>query len=143
MPIKKGDKIKIEYEGKLEDGTVFDSSENQGEPLEFEVGGQILMEEFENAVIGMDVGDEKEFQLQPQEAYGEYNDQLIKKVPKDQLPKTEELKEGMMLILGLPNGVQIPASVLEVTEDEVTIDLNHPLAGKVLNFKVKIVEILT
>ena len=141
MPVKKGDKIKIEYEGKLEDGTVFDSSENQGEPLEFEVGGKILMEEFENAVIGMEVGDEKEFSLEPQDAYGDYNDQLIKTVPKDQLPKSQELEKGMMLVMGLPNGIQIPASVLDVTDDSVTIDLNHPLAGKKLHFKVKIVDI--
>lgn len=141
MPVKKGDKVTVEYEGKLQDGTVFDSSENHDEPLEFEVGGQNLMEGFENAVIGMEKGEEKEFQLKPDEAYGEYNDQLIKQVPKNQLPQDEEIEAGMMLVMGLPNGIQIPAQIVEVTDDTVTIDLNHPLAGKILNFKIKLVEI--
>jgi FKBP-type peptidyl-prolyl cis-trans isomerase 2 len=141
MPVKKGDKVKVEYEGTLEDGTVFDSTKEHGEPLEFEVGGEQLMEGFENAVIGMETGDEKEFSLKPSDAYGDYNDQLIKKVPKDQLPKEEEVHEGMFLVLGLPNGVQIPAQILEVADDTVTIDLNHPLAGKELFFKVKILDI--
>jgi len=141
MPVKKGDKIKVEYEGTLEDGTVFDSSEKQGEPLEFEVGGGVLMEAFEDNVVGMDKGDEKEFTLKPDEAYGEYNDDLIKSVPKDKLPTEEEIQEGMMIVLGLPNGIQIPAQIVEVTDDNVKIDLNHPLAGKVLTFKVKVVEI--
>ena len=141
MPVKKGDKIKVEYEGTLEAGTVFDSSEKQGEPLEFEVGGGVLMEAFEDNVVGMEKGDEKKFTLKPDEAYGEYNDDLIKSVPKDKLPAEEEIQEGMMIVLGLPNGIQIPAQIVDVTDENITIDLNHPLAGKVLTFKVKVVEI--
>jgi FKBP-type peptidyl-prolyl cis-trans isomerase 2 len=141
MPVKKGDTIKVEFEGKLEDGTVFDSSENYEDALEFEVGGGQLMEGFEDAVVGMEEGDEKEFQLNPDDAYGEYNEELIKKVPKDQLPQDREIKEGLILVLGLPNGIQIPAQIVGVADDTVTIDLNHPLAGKVLNFKIKVLEI--
>jgi FKBP-type peptidyl-prolyl cis-trans isomerase 2 len=141
MPVKKGDKIKVDYEGKLNDGTVFDSSEKHGEPIEFEVGGQQLMEAFENAVIGMEVGEEKEFSVKAEEAYGDYNDQLVKSVPREQLPKDQNLEEGMMLVMGLPNGIQITAQITEVKDDTVTLDLNHPLAGKDLNFKVKIVDI--
>ncbi len=141
MPIKKGDKIKVEYEGTLDDGTVFDSTEKHGEPLEFEVGSGQLIPGFDNAVLGLKKGDEKEIKLEPEEAYGEYNSELKKKIPKEQLPQNEELKPGMMLILTLPNEVQITALVSELDEEMVTIDLNHPLAGKTLNFKIKVVDI--
>ncbi len=139
MPVKNGDKVKVEYEGTFDDGTVFDSSEKCGAPLEFEVGAGQIIPGFENAVMGMEKGEEKEFKLEPSDAYGDRNPQLVQKIPKDQLPK--EVMPGMMLMIGLPNGVQIPVKVTDVTDEEVTIDLNHPLAGKALNFKIKIVDI--
>jgi FKBP-type peptidyl-prolyl cis-trans isomerase 2 len=141
MPIKKGDKVKVEYKGTLSDGTVFDSTEKHGAPLEFEVGSQQLMEGFENAIIGMEKGEEKEFSLTSDEAYGEYNEELVKSVPRDQLPKDQDFEAGNMLVMGLPNGIQITAQITEITEDIVTLDLNHPLAGKDLTFKVKIVDV--
>jgi len=143
MPLEKGDKVKIEYVGTLEDGTVFDSTEKAGEPLEFEVGSKIVLESFENEIIGMEEGDEKEFKLSPQDAYGEYTEGLTKELPKDQLPPDLEIEVGMILVMNLPDGVQIAAKIVEITDDVVKIDLNHPLAGKELNFKVKIVEIIT
>ena len=141
MPVKKGDKIKVEYEGRLEDGTVFDSSKTHGAPLEFEVGGRKVIKGFDDGVLGMEVGEEKEIRIEPKDAYGDRNPELIKKVPKDQLPKEHELKPGMMLLMGMPNGAQLPVTITEVGDKEVTLDLNHPLAGKTLIFKVKVVEI--
>ncbi len=141
MAIKTGDKIKVEYEGKLEDGTVFDSSEKHGNPLEFEVGAKQVIKGFEDAVIGMEKGEEKEITLKPSEAYGDQNPQLVKKVPKEHLPKDKELKPGMMLLMKLPNGAQIPAKITEVGNKEVTLDLNHPLVGKTLIFKIKVADI--
>ena len=141
MAIKKGDKIKVEYTGTLEDGTVFDSSEKHGKPLEFEVGSGQLIKGFDEAVVGMNKGDEKEIKLQPAEAYGEPKPEMHKKVPRDQLPKEPEPKVGMMLAVGLPNGMQLPAKIMEVSETDITIDLNHPLAGKVLNFKLKVLDV--
>jgi len=141
MPIKKGDKVKVEYTGTLEDGTVFDSSEKHGKLLEFEVGSGQIIPGFDNAMIGMEKGQEKEIKLQPAEAYGEPNSKLVQNVPKDKLPKDQEIKQGMVLVLKAPNGMQTPARVTGETKDSVTIDLNHPLAGKVLNFKIKVVEI--
>ena len=143
MSIKKGDKIKVDYTGTLDDGTVFDSSEKHGESLEFEVGSGQLIKGFDDAVIGMKKGDEKEVHLKPNEAYGDYNDKLVKQVPKDQMPKIDDIEVGMMLMLTLPSGVQITASVTELDDDSVTLDLNHPLAGKKLNFNIKIVEIVS
>lgn len=143
MPIKNGDKVKVEYTGSFEDGTIFDSTEKHGKPLEFEVGAGRVIKGFENALIGMKKGKEKKIKLKPAEAYGDHNPQLIKKIPREQLPKDKELKPGMLLIMGLPNGSQFPVKIIEVTEQEVTLDLNHPLAGKILNFKIKVVEIST
>ncbi len=140
MPIKKGDKIKVDYTGTLDDGTVFDSSEGK-QPLEFEVGAGNIIKGFDSAVIGMEKGEEKEIKIPPAEAYGDSNPELIKKFPRDKLPSDKEPKQGMMLVLGTPDGKKIPAKIAEVNEKEVTLDLNHPLAGKALNFKIKIVEI--
>jgi FKBP-type peptidyl-prolyl cis-trans isomerase 2 len=138
MPIKKGDKIKVEYEGTFEDGTVFDSSKYHG-PLEFEVGCGQIIPGFEDAVVGMESGDEKEFGLSPNDAYGDYDPELMHKVPRDQIPVN--VTPGTILVATLPNGLQAPVKVVEVTEEWVTIDMNHPLAGKKLNFKIKILDI--
>ncbi len=140
--VKKGDKVKIDYTGTLEDGTVFDTSEKHGAPLEFEVGSGQVIQGFDDAVIGMKVGEEKEFELKPEEAYGEINPDLVKDMPKDKFQSDMELEEGMMLLIAMPNGAQLPARVVELGDDTVKLDLNHPLAGKTLKFKVKLVEIV-
>ena len=137
--IKKGDKVKVEYTGKLEDGTVFDSSEGKA-PLCFEVGAQQVIPGFEKAVEGMKKDEEKEFTLKVDEAYGPVKEEMVQEIPRDKLPAEPEPKEGMMLMMQAPTGQQIPAKVTEVTDTEVTLDLNHPLAGKTLNFKIKLVE---
>jgi FKBP-type peptidyl-prolyl cis-trans isomerase 2 len=139
MAVKQGDKVKIEYTGKFDDGTVFDSSEKHGKPIEFEVGAKQVVPGFENAVLHMEEGEEKSFVLKPSEAYGEVNEQMVQKLPKDKLPA--DVKEGMVLGMNLPNGGQLPAKVLEVNDDEVMLDLNHPLAGKTLHFEIKVIGI--
>ena len=141
MVVKQGDKVKVEYTGTLDDGSVFDASKNHGAPLEFEVGAKQVIPGFESAIVGMKKGEEKKVKLKPAEAYGDYNPQLIKRLPKEKLPQDKELKKGMMLVMGLPNGAQMPARITEVTDDSVSIDLNHPLAGKELNFEIKVLEI--
>ncbi len=141
MTVKEGNKVKIEYTGTLDDGMVFDSSEKHKKPLEFEVGSKQVIKGFEDAVKGMAEGEEKEIKLEPQDAYGNLNPDLVKKVPKEQLPTDKELKSGMVLLASLPNGTQLPCKVTKVEDKEVTLDMNHPLAGKKLNFKIKVVEI--
>ena len=140
MVVKKGSKVKIEYTGTLDDGTVFDSSEKHGKPLEFEIGAGMVIPGFEKAIMKMKKGEENKITLKPAEAYGDPNPQLVKKIPKDQLPKDKELKPGMLLGIGLPTGQQIPARITAVDDKEVTLDLNHPLAGKTLHFKIKLVD---
>ena len=140
MVVKKGDKIKVEYTGSFESGEVFDASEKHGKPLEFEAGVGMVVPGFDAGVIGMDVGEGKTITLKPEEAYGMPNEQAIQKVPKDKFPA--EAKEGMMIGVPLPNGQQMPAKITKIDDNEVTIDMNHPMAGKTLVFKIKIVEIL-
>lgn len=140
MAIEKGQKVKVEYTGTFEDGEVFDSSEKHGQPLEFIVGAGQMIPGFDAAVVGMEKDEVKDIKLNPEEAYGEHNPQLVQKVPIDQLPKDPKPSVGMMLAVGLPNGQQLPAKITEVTDADVTIDVNHPMAGKVLNFNIKIVE---
>lgn len=141
MAIKKGDIIKVEYTGMLEDGSVFDSTEkNGGVPIKFEVGAGKLIKGFDDAVVGKEVDAEFEVSIEPTDAYGEYREGMSQVVPKDQFPKEAEPKEGMMIMVMGPGGRPMPASIGKVEEDNVTIDLNHPLAGQVLKFKIKILE---
>ncbi len=141
MAVKKGNKVTIEYEGKLEDGTVFDSSKNHKDALEFEAGSGQVIKGFDEAVMEMEKGQEKEFKINPENAYGEYHQELIKEIPRNVLPQDKEPKEGMMLLMSSPDGHQIPARICKVTKENVSLDLNHPLAGKKLIFKIKILEV--
>ncbi len=143
MSIKKGDKVKVEYEGKLESGEVFDSSKHgdHSHPLEFTVGAGQVVPGFDKAVVGMEKDGEKEFKITPDEGYGQPNPEMTKEIPRNVLPKEQEPKEGMTLVMGTPDGHQIPAKIKSVGKDTVTIDLNHPLAGKNMIFKIKVIEV--
>jgi len=138
---KKGDKVKVEYVGTLEDGTIFDSSEKHEAPLEFVLGEGHIIEGFDNAVEGMKIGEEKQITLTPNQAYGEYNPELIKDVPKEVFPQDQTIQKGMVFMLNLPSGQQVPAKISDIKDQEVTIDLNPPLAGKTVIFKIKLLAI--
>ncbi|MGB6463415.1 MAG: peptidylprolyl isomerase [Nitrosotalea sp.] len=141
MEVKAGNKVKVEYVGKLDDGSVFDSSEDHGKPLEFEVGSGHVIKGFDDAVLGMNEGDEKEFTIQPAQAYGQHDSTLVQKVPREVFPQEAEITAGLLFEAGLPTGEKVPAMITAVDEGIVTVDLNHPLAGKTLNFKIKLKEI--
>lgn len=141
--VKKGDTVQVEYEGTLEDGSVFDcTAKHNGQPLEFEAGSGKMIKGFDEAVLGMKKGETKTIKLPPEQAYGQPNPALFQKVPRAHMPKESEPKAGMMLIASLPTGEQIPARIVEVSKDRVTLDFNHPLAGQTLTFKIKIVGII-
>lgn len=140
MVVKKGDKVKVHYTGTLDDEVVFDSSEGR-EPLEFEVGSGKIIKGFDEAVIGMKVNEEKTFHIKPEDAYGMHNPQLIRKIPIAVLPKDREPQVGMILSLVRADGIKMEAKIVEVTDSEVSADLNHPLAGKKLTFKIKLISI--
>ncbi len=141
MTIKTGDKVKLEYTGTLDDGTVFDSSAEHGNPLEFEVGGGQVIKGFDDAVLGMNESEEKQFSILPADAYGEHDPTLVQKVPREAFPQDAELVPGLLFEAGLPTGEKVPATITEVQGGIVLVDLNHPLAGKRLNFKIKISSI--
>ena len=140
MKAEEGKKVKVHYKGTLDDGTQFDTTEGK-EPLEFVVGENRIIPGFEQSVSGMEEGEEKDFKLSPDQAYGERNEQLVQEVQKSQLPENMEVKEGMMLMLKGPDGQQMPAKVVEDKGETFTLDINHPLAGQNLNFNVKLEKV--
>jgi len=141
MTVENGDTVTVSYTGKFADGEVFDSSEKQGKALEIEVGTGKIIPGLEKALLGMKEGEQKVAVIKAEEGYGKRTDELIKKVPREGLPKDQEPKVDMMLMVGLPNGQQIPAKIVKVEDKEITLDLNHPLADKDLHFDVTIDKI--
>lgn len=143
MKINKGNQVKLDYEGKLENGEIFDTSTHgdHSHPLDFEVGSGQVIKGFDDAVIGMSVGEEKEFSIEAENAYGSYDESLEKELPKNILPDGQEPEEGMVLVMATPDGQKVPVKIKKVEKDSILIDLNHPLAGKKLIFKIKILEI--
>lgn len=137
---KKGDRVKVHYTGKLHDGSVFDSSRDR-EPLEFELGGGMMIKGFDIAVTGMKVGETKTAEINADNAYGEHNSEMVIEVPKDQLPPDLKPEVGQQLGMQQPNGQSVPVRVTKVEEGSIEIDANHPLAGKDLIFDLELVEI--
>mgnify|MGYP003574877766 FL=1 len=138
--VKKGDKIKVHYHGKLSNGETFDSSEGR-EPLEFEVGSGMVIPGFDEGVTGMSVGDKKTITIPFAEAYGPVNPDMVVDMPKDRFPPEMELAIGMPLVMSDQNGQQFQVTVTEIKEDSILLDANHPLAGKDLTFDLELVEI--
>ncbi|MBI4149997.1 peptidylprolyl isomerase [Candidatus Woesearchaeota archaeon] len=138
--VKEGDVIKVHYTGTFDDGTVFDSSEGR-DPLEFTVGKGTVIKGFDDGVRDMNVSQEKTIKVTSADGYGERDSSLVKAVPRKMLPPDLEPKPGMILSMRAPTGQQFMVKVDKVEGEQVYLDLNHPLAGKNLNFKLKIVEI--
>jgi peptidylprolyl isomerase len=137
---KEGDTVKTHYTGKLDDGTEFDSSAG-GEPLEFVLGSGQVIPGFESAVEGMAVGDSKTVRIEADNAYGPRHDQLVQEVPRSALPEELTPEEGMTLQSTTPDGQVAMLKVTEVSEETITVDANHPLAGEALNFEIELVAI--
>ncbi|NBD28643.1 MAG: peptidylprolyl isomerase [Alphaproteobacteria bacterium] len=138
--VKAGDTVAIHYTGTLTSGETFDSSEGR-EPLEFTVGSGQIIPGLDNAVPGMTVGDKKTVEVPCAEAYGDADPNARQAVPREQVPPEIPLEMGMQLQMQSPDGQAIPVTVVELTDEEVTLDANHPLAGKDLNFEIELVEI--
>lgn len=139
MAIKQGDTVFVHYTGTLEDGTEFDSSDGR-EPLEFVMGGGMILPGFEKAVQGKEVGDKVSVSIAPEDAYGEHNDEMVIIVPRSEVPDHIDPEEGMMLQLTLEEG-ELDVVISRVTDEDVELDGNHPLAGKRLNFAIEVVEV--
>ena len=138
--VKKGDTVRIHYHGKLTDGTTFDSSEGR-EPLEFEVGGGMVIPGFDAGVTGMTVGEKKTITIPADEAYGQKQEEMIMEFPKERFPADMVPEVGMQLNMSNDQGQTFPVLIADVKEDVVILDANHPLAGEDLTFDLELVEI--
>ncbi|MEM1407332.1 MAG: peptidylprolyl isomerase [Bacteroidota bacterium] len=138
--VKKGDKVKVHYTGKLNNGEVFDSSVGKS-PLEFEVGAGMMIAGFDAAVNGMKVGDKKVAEIPASEAYGDVNEKMIVDISRSQLPTDLVPEIGQQLAMQQPNGQSVPVTVTQVQKDSITIDANHSLAGKDLIFEIELIGI--
>lgn len=139
MKVTKGRKVAVHYRGALDNGEEFDSSEGR-EPLEFVVGDGEMIPGFEKAVLGMEAGQSRTVRLDPEDAYGPYEDGLVVEGPRNSFPDGE-LKVGQSYTVHLHSGQEAVGRVLRIGEETVTLDFNHPLAGKRLTFHVRVVSV--
>jgi FKBP-type peptidyl-prolyl cis-trans isomerase 2 len=139
--VKSGDKIKVHYHGKLTNGETFDSSAGR-EPLEFEVGSGMVIPGFDDGVTGMAVGEKKTVNIPFTEAYGPKNPEMVIEMPKDRFPADMQVEVGMPLMMSDQQGQQFQVTIVEIKEEAVMLDANHPLAGQDLIFDLELVEIV-
>lgn len=137
---KAGDTVAIHYTGTLTDGAVFDSSDGR-DPLQFVVGSGQIIPGLDQAIPGMKVGDKKVVEVPADQAYGQHNPQGVQAVPREHVPAEIPLEVGLSLQMQTPDGRAIPVVVTAISEAEVTLDANHPLAGKDLTFAIEIMEV--
>lgn len=137
---KKGDQVKVNFTGKLDDGSVFVNT-TDAEPLEFKLGEGRIIPGIENAVEGMNVGDTKSIKVSPDEGFGQRRDELVQQVGREMFPKEVEPKVGQNFEIPQPQGKPMVVRVVDVTDQSVTLDSNHPLAGKELDFDLELLEI--
>ena len=139
--VKTGDTIKVHYNGTLNDGSIFDSS-NGREPLEFEVGSGMVIPGFDIGVMDMMIGDKKTIHIPFMEAYGPSQPEMIMDFPRTQFPEDMVPEVGMQLQMSNQEGQNFPVSIIGIDADFVKLDGNHPLAGKDLTFDLELVEIM-
>jgi len=137
---KNGDIVQVDYTGTLEDGTVFDTSVGR-EPLEFTLGEGQMIPGFEQAVLGMKVGESKTVTIPADEAYGSYRDDLVRVINREELTNIPNPEVGQQLYGSQTDGTTITGTITNVTDTTVTVDFNPPLAGKDLTFEIKLVSI--
>jgi FKBP-type peptidyl-prolyl cis-trans isomerase 2 len=138
--VKSGDTVKVHYHGRLTDGTTFDSSEGR-DPLEFQVGSGQVIKGFDDGVSGMEVGEKKTIQIPVEDAYGEKNEDMVVQFPRANFPPDLNPEVGMQLTMTNNEGHAIPVVIIDVKEDMVILDANHPLAGQDLIFDLELVSI--
>ena len=138
---KSGDTVRIHYTGTLDDGTEFDSSAGR-EPLEFSLGGGQVIPGFDSAVDGMAIGETKTVTIEPADAYGQRHEQLVQQVPRSTLPEHMEPTVGMQLQSQSPDGQVMNLVIVDVEDESITLDANHPLSGLALTFAIELVEIV-
>lgn len=140
--VAKGDKVKVHYKGILDDGTQFDSSYDRGEPLVFTLGAGEMIPGFEAAVEGMEAGEIKTVRLEPADAYGEYREEYVERVPAAAVVKAEDIPVGQRVVVSTKDGEVTDALVAKVEDDFIYFDHNHFLAGKPLTFTIELLGVI-
>ncbi len=138
--VKAGDTVHLHYTGTLTDGTTFDSSAGR-DPLQFEVGSGQIIPGLDVAIPGMKIGDKKIVKIDADDAYGQLNPEMRQAVPREGIPADIPLEVGTQLQMQTPDGQAMPVTVVEVDDATVTLDANHPLAGKDLQFDIELMKI--
>jgi len=138
--VKNGDSVKVHYTGKLEDGSIFDSSEGR-DPLAFKVGAGQMIKGFDRGVVGMTLNEKKSISILPEDGYGAINNDLVIEVSRDTVPADIKLEKGLKLQMMQENGRPVVVTVTDINEKKVTLDANHHLAGKTLIFDVELVDL--
>ncbi|MBW6509953.1 MAG: peptidylprolyl isomerase [Desulfuromonadales bacterium] len=136
-----GSKIKVHYTGTFDDGEVFDSSRQSEQPFEFEVGAGQVIPGFDNAVVGMKAGETKQVRLTEDEAYGPYNQEMVFDADPNQFEDGLSPEAGQQFQTQMQDGTPLLLTVKAVSEDKITLDANHPMAGKALNFDLEVIEV--
>lgn len=132
-----GDQIRVNYIGRFEDGSIFDSSEGR-EPLEFTVGAEQVIAGFDQAVVGLKQGESCQVVVAPEDGYGHHVPEMVAEVERHLIPNHEQLVLGSMLEVSMENGQSLEVQVVELSEEAVVLDGNHPLAGKQLHFEIEL-----
>lgn len=138
--VQEGNTVKVHYTGTLDDGSVFDSSVG-GEPLQFTIGQGQMIPGFERGVVGMELGETRTVVVAADQAYGVHRPDGVFEVERSEIPTTIPLQQGMQLQATGPGGRPVTMTVLEISDEKVKLDANHPLAGKDLTFEIEVVEI--
>jgi len=141
MKVKNGDSVKVHYIGTLNDGNEFDNSYKRGSTLDFQVGGGQMIKGFDDALVEMEVGQKKTVNLKPEQAYGPRREEAIMVVGKENFPPDFEAREGEMVQGRTETGQPVNTLIIEIQENDIVLDMNHPLAGEELNFEIELVEI--
>ncbi len=136
-----GDTVKVHYTGKLNDGTVFDTTLNR-DPMEFTIGQGTLIKGFEEAIVGMSPGTSKQATVAPDEGFGQHHQELVQDVEREQLPENINPEVGQQLQVTTSNNQTLVVTVTDVSDSQITLDGNHPLAGQELMFDIQLVEIV-
>lgn len=137
--VENGIFVSVDYKGTLQNGDVFDTS--SGQPLEVQIGAGKVIKGFEEALLGMSLNEKKSFTIEPEDAYGQRDESLKRVFARAEVPPEIDLQVGQIVGVRSQEGQQIPASIVQVDDENVTADMNHPLAGEVLHFEIEVVGI--
>jgi peptidylprolyl isomerase len=140
MAFAAGTRVLVHYTGTLDDGTQFDSSRDR-EPLEVILGQEMVIPGFERAIAGMEIGQTVTVTIPEEEAYGPHHEEMVLRIPKSSFPDEITPEVGVQLMLHSPDGNEVPAYIVEVDEEEATLDANHPLAGFALTFEIELLSV--